>query len=58
MCQNHPVFSRKALKQEAAEALINRVLAPSFKIFASLEDQIAIFNASADIILTEEKDSR
>ena len=42
--------------REACNTLVNKVLAPSFKLYSTLEDQLAIFNRSADKILTEEQE--
>lgn len=43
-------------QRDATNLLLNKVLAPSFKIFARLEEQIEMFNAQAERILTEEQE--
>jgi len=43
-------------EREACTFLVNRVLAPSFKLYSTLEDQLALFNRSADKVLTEEQE--
>ncbi|KKM08721.1 hypothetical protein SY88_21605 [Clostridiales bacterium PH28_bin88] len=48
--------SEKRHEQEAVEVLINKVLAPSFKVFAGLEKQIEMFNQVSRRVLTEEQE--
>ncbi|MEB3102053.1 nuclease-related domain-containing DEAD/DEAH box helicase [Ferviditalea candida] len=43
-------------EKEAVNDLISKVLAPSFKLFSSLEDKIQSFRKQAQIILTEEQE--
>ena len=42
--------------REAVDLLLHKVLAPSFKVFAKLDDRIGIFHATADRVLTEEQE--
>ncbi|WP_245683854.1 AAA domain-containing protein [Vulcanibacillus modesticaldus] len=41
---------------EANKILINKVLSPVFKIYSTLEDQIALFHQQSEIILSEEQE--
>lgn len=42
--------------QQATQQLINQVLSPTFKVFSSLEDELALFDNKAQIVLTEEQE--
>lgn len=46
----------KKREQEAVQFLINRVLAPSFRIFSGLEEQIQMFHSRAERVLTKEQE--
>jgi len=48
--------SKQKPEREASNFLVNRVLAPSFKLYSTLEDQLALFSRSADKVLTEEQE--
>jgi hypothetical protein len=41
---------------DATKILITRVLAPTFKVFSSMDDQLETFNQHSQIILTEEQE--
>jgi len=43
-------------QREACNVLVNKVLAPSFKLYSTLEEQLALFNSSAAKLLTEEQE--
>lgn len=42
--------------REGVELLLHKVLAPSFKVFAKLDDRIGIFHATAAKVLTQEQE--
>jgi len=42
--------------REETDLLINRVLAPTFKVFARLDDQIEMFHSTSAKVLTEEQE--
>lgn len=44
------------LQKEAVDILVNKILAPCFKVFAKLENRIEMHNQKAQRILTEEQD--
>lgn len=52
------IFGAENMKRdiEATKFLIDKVLAPSFKVFAKLEDKIAMFHEQSSRILTEEQE--
>ncbi len=51
------LFAGRAVERndKAAKILIEKVLAPSFTVFSTLEDKIKMFNLTAERILTEEQ---
>ncbi|MDR9756317.1 MAG: hypothetical protein RJR35_06165 [Thermoanaerobacterales bacterium] len=51
------LFAGRAVERnnKAAKILIEKVLAPSFSVFSTLEDKIKMFNHTAKRILTEEQ---
>lgn len=46
---------RQKAARDVCNLLINKVLAPSFKLYDTLEEQLSLFNRSADKVLTEEQ---
>jgi len=52
------LFGDKERKKEieAVSLLLNKILCPSFKVFAGLENRIAMFHERAERILTEEQE--
>ena len=46
----------KRSEPEAVKILLDKVLAPSFTLFATLEDKISMYRSSAQRILTEEQE--
>jgi len=46
----------KPLRSDTAELLVNRILAPSFRIYTKLEDQIVQFSREAQRVLTDEQE--
>lgn len=52
------LFNKNMYKSDAraADFLVDRVLAPSFKVFAGLEDRINIFHKESKRVLTEEQE--
>ncbi|QNB45484.1 AAA family ATPase [Thermanaerosceptrum fracticalcis] len=52
------LFGAKDIRylKEAVDTLINKILAPSFKVFAKLEDKIEMHNQKTHRILTEEQE--
>jgi len=51
------LFAHENVKQnvKAAKILTEKVLAPTFNVFSTLEEKIRIFNQQADRVLTEEQ---
>jgi hypothetical protein len=47
---------KKQLRPDVADLLVNRILAPSFKIYSKLEDQIVQFSREAQRVLTDEQE--
>ena len=47
---------RQKPEHDACNILINKVLAPSFKLYSTLEDQLVLFNHSAHKVMTEEQE--
>jgi len=48
--------SKKPSRPEIAELLVNKILAPSFRIYTKLEDQIVQFSREAQRVLTDEQE--
>ncbi|MDK2823555.1 MAG: hypothetical protein PWP71_1473 [Clostridia bacterium] len=46
----------KKYEREAVDILLNKILAPSFKIFSRLEEKIEMHNQRAEKVLTEEQE--